>query len=236
MGKNFIRETVIFKNMNDDEFDSVLKFLDVYEKFYSKGEIIFSAGDITNRMGLVIEGSITVQSNDMWGNRNILNFVESGEFFGEVYAMLNDTPMLVDVIANENCRILFMKIENLKNFETVTKSWILKLMHNLLILAINKNLHLSNRMFHTSPKTIRGKITAFLNTISLQKNIKEFDIPFNRQQLADYLNIDRSALSKELSKMKNDNLIDFRKNHFIIKKPEKNYNKNKKCKIIHQNF
>ena len=79
-----------------------------------------------------------------------------------------------------------------------------------------KNLHLSSRSFHTAPKTIRGRVMAYLNTVSLQEKSTEFDIPFDRQQLADYLNVERTALSKELGKMQNGGLIKTKKSHFIL--------------------
>ena len=90
-------------------------------------------------------------------------------------------------------------------------------MSNLLIISTQKNLTLSGRIFHTAPKTIRGRVMSYLNSISIQQGMTEFDIPFDRQQMADYLNLDRTALSKELRKMKDDGLIDFHKNHFHLK-------------------
>jgi CRP-like cAMP-binding protein len=94
---------------------------------------------------------------------------------------------------------------------------VLKYIANLLTISAHKNLILSGRSFHIAPKTIRGRVMAYLNSVSLQKNSREFDIPFDRQQLADYLNLERSALSKELGKMQRDGLISCRKNHFTIR-------------------
>ena len=91
-----------------------------------------------------------------------------------------------------------------------------KLVTNLLTISAHKNLTLSGRSFHTSPKTIRGRVMAYLNSVSLQKGANEFDIPFDRQQLADYLNLERTALSKELGKMQKDKIISVNRNHFII--------------------
>ena len=87
---------------------------------------------------------------------------------------------------------------------------------NLLTISAHKNLHLSGRSFHISPKTVRGRVMAYLNTVSLQKHSKEFDIPFDRQQLADYLNLERTALSKELGRMQKEGLIWTRKSHFVV--------------------
>ena len=96
------------------------------------------------------------------------------------------------------------------------EAWHIKLLTNLLTVAARKNLILSGRSFHTAPKTIRGRVLAYLNSVSLQKKNTEFDIPFDRQQLADYLNLERTALSKELGKMQREGLIECRKNHFRL--------------------
>ena len=211
-----LKENIIFNGMSPDEIDQALSELCAIEKAYEKNSLILRAGDITDSLGLVLSGSVTIESNDMWGNRTILSNVGKGGFFAETYALLENEPLLVDVRANENCRILFFKVGSLKKLKSNMNLWCFKLISNLLMISANKNLHLSGRSFHTSPKTIRGRVMAYLNSVSLKKGSNEFDIPFDRQQLADYLNLERSALSKELGKMKKDGLIEVRKNHFKL--------------------
>ena len=123
--------------------------------------------------------------------------------------------MLVDAVANDTCRILFLDIRGLLKTNAL-EGWQGKLIRNLLIISAQKNYHLSGRSFHTAPKSIRGRVMAYLNTVALQKKKTSFEIPFDRQQLADYLNVERSALSKELGKMQRDGIIKTRKNHFEI--------------------
>jgi len=211
-----LKENIIFNRMSPDEIDQALSELCAIEKAYEKNSLILRAGDITDSLGLVLYGSVTIESNDMWGNRTILSNVGEGGFFAETYALLENEPLLVDVRANENCRILFFKVGSLKKLKSNMNLWSFKLISNLLMISANKNLHLSGRSFHTSPKTIRGRVMVYLSSISLKKGGNEFDIPFDRQQLADYLNLERSALSKELGKMKKDGLIEVRKNHFKL--------------------
>lgn len=211
-----LKENIIFNGMSPDEIDQALNELCAIEKAYEKNSLILRAGDITDSLGLVLYGSVTIESNDMWGNRTILSNVGEGGFFAETYALLENEPLLVDVRANENCRILFFKVGSLKKLKSNMNLWSFKLISNLLMISANKNLHLSGRSFHTSPKTIRGRVTVYLSSVSLKKGSNEFDIPFDRQQLADYLNLERSALSKELGKMKKDGLIEVRKNHFKL--------------------
>lgn len=215
-----LRKTMLFREMSETEITDALRGLEAHEKQYAKGETILIAGSITKRMGLVLEGSATIESNDAWGNRTIISHVAKNQVFAETYALLGNEPMLVDVTASEDCRILFLRSGRIQNLKTSLEPWALKYITNLLTISMHKNLILSGRSFHTAPKTIRGRVMAYLNSVSLQKHSLEFDIPFDRQQLADYLNLERSALSKELGKMQKDGLVSCRKNHFIILQTE----------------
>lgn len=216
MNIEFLKTTMIFREMDEGEVADSLKFFRANEQNFKKGTTILHAGDVTDKMGLVSEGSVTIESDDVWGNRTILSKVEMGQFFAETYSMLPGEPMLVNVVANEDCRILFLRIGSLKRLQNNTERWGLKFVSNLLIISTQKNLMLSSRSFHTAPKTIRGRVMTYLNSVSMQKHTREFNIPFDRQQLADYLNLERTALSKELGKMKRDGLIDYYKNTFKI--------------------
>ena len=217
MDMGLLRKSRLFQGMTEEEFSSALSSFHAQEKHYKKGQALLHAGDITERLGLVLEGSVTIESNDAWGNRTILSHVGTGQLFAETYALLEDEPLLVDVIANEDCRILFLRVGSTQNLAAMPAPWAFRLLANILTVSSLKNLHLSGRSFHTAPKTVRGRVMAYLNTVSLQTRSREFDIPFDRQQLADYLNVERTALSKELGKMQKDGLIGFRKNHFLIK-------------------
>ncbi len=212
----FLKTTMIFRGMNENEVADSLKFLQANERNFKKGATILHAGDVTDKMGLVMEGCVTIESDDMWGNKTILSSVEAGQFFAETYSLLPGELMLVNVMANEDCRILFLMIGSLKRLQNNMDQWMIKFVSNLLMISTHKNLILSGRSFHTAPKTIRGRVMAYLNSISIQKHANEFNIPFDRQQLADYLNLERTALSKELGKMKRDGLIDYYKNSFKI--------------------
>lgn len=216
MEMTILRKSMLFKGMSEKDISAALSWLKAEERRFKKGAAILHAGSLNESMGLIMEGSITIENNDIWGNRTILSLLTPGQFFAETYAYLPAEPMLVDVIANENCRILFLRIGSLNKPAHMPAPWVMTFMSNLLTITAHKNLALSGRSFHTAPKTIRGRVMSYLNSVSLQKNQKEFDIPFNRQQLADYLNLERSALSKELGKMQRDGLISVKKNHFIL--------------------
>lgn len=217
MNDDLLKKSILFKDMTDTERNECLLTLNAYRKSYKKGNAILHAGDLTDQMGMVLSGSVTIESNDMWGNRTILSHVGSGQFFAETYALLTEEVMLVDVMANENCQILFIYIGDLiSNMQNAV--WSHKLYRNLLMISSLKNLTLSGRSFHTAPKSARGRILAYLNTVSLQKRSTEFDIPFDRQQLANYLNLERTNMSKELTRMRREGIIECRKNHFNLLK------------------
>ena len=205
--------SALFNGFDETEVNNLLGSLNAREKRFRKGAMIFHSGDVISTLCFVITGSVTIESNDMWGNRTILNLVSKGQFFAESYALLPDEPMLVDVCANADCTIDYL---DMKSVGRLDESMRVRLLANLLTITTRKNLHLSSRSFHTAPRQVRGRIMAYLNTVSVQKNSREFDIPFDRQQLADYLNVERSVLSNELSKMQKDGLIRCRKNHFEI--------------------
>lgn len=216
MDISMLKRMMLFHGMSDEEIKQVLLSLQVREKHFRKGSFVFHAGDITSRFGFVLSGSVTIETNDIWGNRTILSHIGAGQVFAETYALLRNEPMLVDVTVNEESIIAFIQAPVQDVCHDPDQLWMRKMMSNLLKISSYKNLHLSGRSFHTSPKTIRGRVMSYLSTVSLQNGSNEFDIPFDRQALADYLNVERTALSKELSKMQKDGYFTVRKNHFAI--------------------
>ena len=211
-----LQNIVIFKNFSIDGIKAALDLLHATSRQYKKSEIILHAGSTTREMGLVLKGSVTIENNDAWGNKSILSHVGKGHFFAETYAYIGTEPLMVDVTANEDCSILFLKIGALQELVSEKNPWAVKLTMNLLTIFSQKNLALSGRSFHISPKTIRGRVMAYLNSLYIKKGTSTFDIPFDRQQMADYLNLDRTALSKELGRMRDEGLISFHKNCFTI--------------------
>jgi CRP-like cAMP-binding protein len=204
--------------MDDDELDTALIALGAAEREYAKDEVILHAGSTTDMMGLVLGGSVRIESNDIWGNRTILSHIAPGQVFAETYAIVENAALLVDAVANRDSRVLMLSIGSAGFLRQDSSLWRIKLTANILGISMQKNLMLSRRSFHTSPKSIRGRVMSYLSSVSLQTGSDEFDIPFDRQQLADYLNVERTALSKEIGKMKQDGMLTARKNHFRILK------------------
>ena len=210
-----LQSVPLFRGMTSAEASAALEALHAREQEFPKGAVLLHAGSVTRQMGLVLSGSVTIESADQWGNLTILSHVGKNGFFAETYALLEDAVMLVDVRANEDCEIMFLDLSSLRQGPSGSV-WRSRITANLLTISAQKNRTLSSRIFHTSSKSLRGRILSYLHTISIEQDSREFDIPFDRQQLADYLNVDRTALSKELGRMQKEGLIRFRKNHFSI--------------------
>ncbi len=213
---HFIAKTALFQGCSEEDVFNLAKQLDFRTSNYKKGDTILTAGSIVTDIGLVLSGIVRIEHTDLWGNKSILGIIPAGDVFAESYACIPKEPMMVDAMANTDCDILFISVPRLFAPCSLSNSQN-RLIQNLVMISAEKNLQLSRRSLHTSPKTIRGRLLSYFSQqISTQGNNK-FVIPFDRQQLADYLNLDRSALSKELGKMKNEGLIAYNKNIFEIK-------------------
>ena len=171
-----------------------------------------------DEIGILLNGSVNIINTDFLGNSTILSNISAGGVFAETYALVQE-PLLVEVVTAENSQILFLNIRRIMEDSSCNQSdWYRKLIDNLLQISMRKNLTLSTRIFCTTPKNIRGRLLTYLTAEYRKQGTSTFEIPFNRQQLADYLNVDRSALSKELGKMKEEGILDFHKNVFRLLK------------------
>lgn len=202
----------LFRRLTPAEWDALAQSGQLRTKTFSRHEIIFHAGSRIHEVGVVLRGSVHIENLDLWGTKTILSSVPAGQVFAETYAFCGDA-MLVDAVAAEDCEVLFV---NAAAFSGGSSAGQDKLLHNLLAVSMRKNLSLSQRIFCTTPKTVRGRLLTYFSAQTAACGRLEFDIPFNRQQLADYLNLDRSALSKELCRMRDEGLLQFEKNHFIL--------------------
>lgn len=213
---SFISKTALFRGCSEKDIQNMSKHLDFRTNRYRKGHVIFGMGSIVTDIGLVLSGNVRIEHTDLWGNKSILSIISAGGVFAESYACLPNEPMMVDAVANEDCDILFISVPRLFTSCSLCDSQN-KVIQNLVMISAGKNLQLSRRSLHTSPKTIRGRLSSYFSQQVSAQGSNKIVIPFDRQQLADYLNLDRSALSKELGKMRNDGLIEYNKNTFVIK-------------------
>ena len=205
----------LFQGLSEHEVTQLLCAGCIHSQSFEKNQTVFHAGDQICEVGIVQSGNVHIEMIDMWGNKSILSNIASGQIFAETYA-ISRKPLLVDVTTATPSEILFLNLDLLAHSFSDAGSCRDAIMQNLFSICVQKNLILSNRIFCTTPKTVRGRLLVYLSSESAKAGCTSFTIPFNRQGLADYLNLDRSALSKELGRMKRERILDFHKNHFIL--------------------
>ncbi len=208
--------TAPFRGIAPAEISAMLGCLGVREQTFQAGEIVYRMGDTVHALGIVLTGGVRMERTDPWGETSVLGFAGTGDVFAESYACAAGTPLLVNVIAAEKTRVLFLDTVRALRPCSSACGYHAKLIANLLALSAQKNIQLSQRVFHTSPKSIRGKVLAYLSSEAARSGSRRFSVPFNRQQLADYLGVDRSALSSELSRMQREGLIRTRRSDFEL--------------------
>lgn len=213
---NLIKNTTIFDGINESEIESVLKCLSVTTQDYSRGEFIFRFGDKIESIGLVLEGAVNISYDDFWGNSNIITKISKGDFFAETYALVENCTSNINAISTLSTKVMFFNVKKLLDTCSPSCTFHTRLIRNLLSMMAQKNLHINEKLRHVTKRTTKEKLLSYLSSESKKAQSSDFDIPFNRQQLADYLSVDRSALSNELSKMQKDGILEFDKSHFRL--------------------
>ena len=201
----------LFRDIAPADLASLLDCLDARERAYEKGAWLLRQGERTDRLGLVLSGTVHILREDFWGSRSIVGLAGPGEIFAEAYALAGE-PLEVSVLAASDARVLFLRVETaLTGCGQLTR--------NLTALLAEKNLTLTRKMRHMARRTTREKLLSYLSAQALRSGGPEFDIPMDRQQLADYLAVDRSAMSAALGKLRDEGVLEFRKNHFRLLEP-----------------
>lgn len=211
-----LSKTALFRGATPQEVEGMLTCLNAERRHFSKGQMICRTGDVAASLGLVLSGSVLIENDDIWGNATVLDSVGPGHIFAEAYACAPGEPLMVNVVAAGPAEVLFLNMNRVLQVCPHACAHHNKLIRNLLSISAQKNLNLSRKIFHTSSKSIRGRLLSYLSYQAVRTGSRSFTIPFNRQQLADYLNVDRSALSNELSKMQKEGLLQVDKSHFHL--------------------
>ena len=214
--EQFLHNLPIFHGVEISEIKSLLVFLTAQRKSYKKGEIILSEGETTDCIGVVLSGLAMLQLGDIWGNNSVVGSVRPGGTFAEAYVCLSDEPLMIHVVAVEDSEILFLNMRPVLEASLSPDSLNIRLMRNLLTISARKIMQFSRRILYTNPKTIRKRVMLFLTECVRRGGNHTFTISFNRQQLADYLGVDRTSLCGELSRMRHDGLLDYHKSTFTV--------------------
>lgn len=211
-----LRTSGIFSGISEEETEKMLHCLEVRPETFQKDEYILLAGDRVEAFGLVITGKVLIIQEDFWGNRNILAAVGAGHCFAETFACSPGAVLNVSVMAQTNVQVLFLNVKRILTTCPSTCSHHNRMIRNLLSELAEKNLRLNEKITHLGQRSRRAKILSYLSAEAQRHGSAEFDIAFSRQQLADYLSVDRSGLSMELSRMQEEGLLEYRKNHFKL--------------------
>ena len=207
-----LSHTPLFAGVAPQDIEAMLACLDTERRHYAKGQVILHSGDTVRSMGIVLSGRVLIEKTDLWGNATVLDSVGPGQIFAETYACTPQEPLMVDAVAAESSQVLFIQVARVLEVCPNSCAHHHTLIRNLLALSAQKNLLLSRKIFYTAPKTIRARLLSYLSDQAIRCGRRSFTIPFNRQQLADYLNVERN----ELSKMQQDGLIETERNYFRL--------------------
>jgi len=210
-----LKSVGLFKNIEDTDLETMLKCLNAEIKIVKKNEVILLAGEKPNYVGIVLSGQIHIIRENLDGKSSLMAAITAGDFFAEALCCANVTESPVTILAGENTTVILLKFDRILHICSRSCAFHQKLIENMLNLLANKNLFLQSRMEIMAIKSIRSKVLRYLESF-VPKQGRIITIPFNREELADYLCVERSALSHELSKMKKDGLIDYKKNRFTI--------------------
>lgn len=215
-----LKSADLFDGINENEILHILECLSAKPEYFQKGEYIFHTGEYISTVALLLDGYVHIQREDYWGNLSILSKIFPGEVFGEAYAVSEDDPMLNSALAVTDCTIVFFDIRHVLTVCTSACRFHTLLIKNLFKIISLKNRKLAQKLGHMSQRTIREKLLSYLSEQSMKTGSPSFDIPFTRQQLADFLSVDRSAMSKELCKMRDEGILMFKKDHFHLTKKD----------------
>ena len=211
-----LKKTKLFSGVGDEEISTMLSCLGASLFTYKKGEFVLRQGEHLSNILVLVEGSLHIQRDDYWGNRSILGHIGIGEIFGEAYAAPDSGTLLNDVIAVEDSAVYFFDVKRVISTCSSACRFHTMVVQNLFFAISEKNRTLVQKLDYLSRRTTREKLISYLSEEAKKQNSPRITIPFNRQQLADYLSLDRSAMSSELGRMRDEGLLEFEKNRFRL--------------------
>lgn len=211
-----LKKTKLFSGVGEDDVTSMLSCLGARLKSYKKGEFVLRQGEHLSDIVVLVDGKLHIQKDDYWGNRSILGLIDVGEMFGEAYVSPESSSLLNDVVAVEDSTAIFFDVKRIITTCPSACRFHSMVVQNMFFAISEKNRKLVQKLGHMSKRTTREKLISYLSEEAGRQNSSSFSIPFNRQQLADFLSVDRSAMSNELCKMRDEGLLEFEKNRFRL--------------------
>ena len=213
---DILRECPLFDRIGDESLKEMLGCFNAKERSYKKGDAVFAEGDKAKYLGIVLEGSVQLVRVDSYGNRSILANIEPPQLFGEAFACAGLKSLPVDAVAAADTKILLLDAQRIArpcgNACPCHGQTILNLLH----IVAKKNLVLHQKIEITSKRSTREKLMTYLLLQAKNAKSHTFTVPYDRQELADYLEVDRSGLSAEISKLRNEKVLECRRSTFTL--------------------
>ena len=208
-----LRKCPLFAGVSEDELVTALDVLDAKVRRFGRRETVLSEGEPPRFIGIVLSGAVQIVRMDYYGNRSIVTNIEPSEMFGESFACAGIKSMPVSVVANDGAEIVMIDHKKLTGG---TDELSAKLTYNLIRILAAKNVYFNQKLEITSKRTTREKLMAYLMWQAKRNNRSSFTIPFDRQELADYLEVERSGLSMEISKLRREGVIKSERSWFEL--------------------
>lgn len=209
-----LKGSKLFANVSEDEILAMLACLDAKERHYKEGEYVFRQGETVDSVSVLAEGALLMQADDYWGNRSIITSVSPGELFGQAY--LAGEAIMNDVAAAKDSTVVFFDAKRVLTTCSSACPFHNQVIRNLFFALSETNLRLVTKLGHIQKRTTREKLMSYLSLMAKKAGSNSFTIPFNRQELADFLSVDRSAMSAELCRMRDEGLLRFNKSSFTL--------------------
>lgn len=214
---SILKRTRLFAGVGDSEIELLLSCLSARLCTYKKGEYVLRQGEHLSDIIVLVDGNLHIQKDDYWGNRSILGQISVGEMFGEAYVTPESGAVLNDVVALEDSVVVYFDVKKIITTCSSACRFHATVVQNMFFAISEKNRKLVQKLGHMSKRSTREKLISYLSEEAKRKKSSSFTIPFNRQQLADFLSVDRSAMSNELCKMRDEGLLEFQKNKFTLR-------------------
>ena len=213
---DILMESSLFTGVDREDLSLLLGCLQAQLMAVPKGDPVFLEGDPAGFVGLVLEGSVQIVRDDYYGTRSVIAHAEVGDIFAEAFACADVPVMPVSGYALQDSRILMLSCRKMLTVCSNACRFHNRLVKNLLQVVARKSLNLSQKIQFMSQRTTRQKLMAYLSDQAKRAGNREFTIPFDRQALADYLGVERSAMSAELSKLQKDGILETKGSRFTL--------------------
>lgn len=209
-------DSPLFEGLTREDLEKILDCLHGAVQEYSRGEIIYHEGEKVTKIGLILEGFVDMVQEDAWGNRMLLGRFRAGQVFADSFVLAGDDSLPFTSTSVRKTVVLMMPYAGILSPCASVCACHTQLMANLLSISAKKNISLLRKINHITQHSVREKLQAYLSAEARKKGSNHFTIQYNRQGLANYLAIDRSTLSAELSKMQQEGLLTYNKNTFTL--------------------